>query len=309
MTALKFSRLTAAAFLGCLLFFPIEVKAGALVVPNYSFESPSTTFVSTFIDSWQKTPKREGYNENGVYLWDQLCGIFKNTAPTSFDHIDNCDQQQAMWIFAVSQAGVFQDYDTVDYNDPSPSHALNVRYESGKSYDLTIGLIGGGGNMLPEATLEVSLYYRDSLSNMVVVASTSVTNTPQNFTNTTHLVDFRVHVPPVNAADPWLGQNLGIRLLSTVSTNFEGGYWDVDNVRLAIRNSSLTNLVWTNGQFQFTVLSEPGLRFQILASDDALLPRSNWVTVGTVTNLTGAVQFVDPGPRQERRFYQAVELP
>ena len=57
-------------------------------------------------------------------------------------------------------------------------------------------------------------------------------------------------------------------MLSTVATNLQGGYWDLDNVRLAsILEPVLLDPVCTNGQFQFTLRSEPGLRFEILSSD------------------------------------------
>jgi len=163
--------------------------------------------------------------------------------------------------------------------------------------------------MLPGASVELSLYYRNEASNTVVVAATNVINSPENFSNTTHLVDFQTIVPVVQTTDAWAGQNIGIRLLSMVTTNLEGGYWDFDNVRLAVRNPVLLNPAWTNGQFQFTLRSEPGMQFDILASNDPLLTRSNWAKVGTVTNTTGTVFFSDPSPASAQRFYQAQEIP
>jgi hypothetical protein len=262
------------------------------------------------IYSWQKTPKPAGYIEGGGYTWDQLTGIFKNTDVTSADHIDNCDGAQAMWIFAVSQAGVFQDYDSLDSLHTAPQHEFNVLYEPGTAYELTVGLIGGGGNMAPGASLELSLYYRDSTSNLVTVAVTSVTNSSDVFSNNTHFVDFHVEAPAVQPGDAWAGQHIGIRLLSLIDTNLEGGYWDVDNVRLAaIPPPVLSAAAVTNGQFQFILSSEPGLRYQILASSDLLLPRSNWATLGTITNVSGTTLFTDATPGPGRRFYQAHQVP
>ena len=49
----------------------------------------------------------------------------------------------------------------------------------------------------------------------------------------------------------------------------------------------------TNGQFQVTVLSEPGLVFQILATTNLYLPAANWTSLATLTNASGSTSFVD----------------
>src|SRR5439155_12475624 len=89
---------------------PTSLRAGSISVPNNSFESPVTVFVDTHIDSWQKSAKPPWYDESGGYLWDQLTGTFKNTPTNSSDHIDNCDGNQAAWMFAVPEVAIFQDY-------------------------------------------------------------------------------------------------------------------------------------------------------------------------------------------------------
>ena len=61
-----------------------------------------------------------------------MTGVFKNTEPGKSDYIDNCDGAQAVYIFAVPQAGLFQ--------EPVPSSA---RFEVGSSYTLTMGILGG----------------------------------------------------------------------------------------------------------------------------------------------------------------------
>ena len=148
------------------------------------------------------------------------------------------------------------------------------------------------------------------MSNMVTVAAVNITNSPTIFSNTTHLVDFHVDSAPVKAADNWVGQHIGVLLLSTVSSNLEGGYWDLDNVRLSsIREPVLSGAVWTNGQFQFTLHSEPGLQFQMLASTDPSLPSTNWTSIGTITNITGTTVFNDMTASLNSRFYLARQLP
>jgi len=295
---------------GVMTAWPGSARAAIIGAPNASFESPPTTFVDINIDSWQKSSKPDWYNESGGFTWVQLTGVFKNTSPASPDHIDNCDGNQALWLFAVPDVGLFQDYDSVDWNDPSPTHDFSATFEPGKSYQLTIGVIGGGGGMLSGATLQISLYYRDPASNKTVVAATSITNTPDVFSSTTHLVDFRVDVPVVKADDAWSGQHIGIQMLSTVGANLQGGYWDLDNVRLSsFIVPALLNPVWSDGQFQFMVQSEPGLKLEILTATNAALPMSNWTSLGAITNLTGNMLFTDTTANLAQRFYRTRQLP
>lgn len=284
------------------------LRAGTIYIPNGSFESPTTAFVDTRIDSWQKTPVPFWYNEATNGPWDNLVGLFLNTPPGDAQHIDNCDGNQAIWLFAYPQVGLFQDFNSTDWSNSTPTHAFNAQFEAGKSYDLTVGAIGGGGGMLRNATMQISLYYRDAASNMVMVAATTITNTLDVFSNETHLVDFRVNVPTVSASDAWAGQHIGMAITSTVGTNLAGGYWDLDNVRLT-ETPILTGSAATNGQFGFTLESTPGLRFEILASTDVTLPLSNWASLGTLTNDTGSVFFSEPLTNSARRFYRARQLP
>jgi len=154
-------------------------------------------------------------------------------------------------------------------------------------------------------TLQISMYYRDLMSNMVTVAATTVTNTPETFPNHTHLVDFEAQLPVVRTNDPWAGQHIGVQIISTVSSNMQGGYWDVDNVRLlSVSAPILTNITHSNNTIQFLVRSEPGFPIEVLASDDPTLPIASWSSLGTVTNSTGNLPFVDTSPDALRRFYR-----
>ena len=161
------------------------------------------------------------------------------------------------------------------------------------------------------ATLQISLYYRDGPTNLVTVAATDITNSVTVFSNTTHLSDFTVDTAAVRPGDAWAGQHIGVQIRSTVvDTNLAGGYWDLDNVRLfAVPEPVLAAPVWTNGQFQFTLQGEPGLKFEILAANDLTLPLSNWTSLATLTNATGAVSFVESQVNSNRRFYVARQLP
>jgi hypothetical protein len=116
-------------------------------------------------------------------------------------------------------------------------------------------------------------------------------------------------MPPVKPGDAWLGKNLGIALLST--TAFQApGYWDLDNVRLtAVQEPVLLDTSRTNGQFQFTLKSEPGHVFELFAATNAAQPRTNWMSLGTLTNITGMLSFTDPVTNMNQRWYEARRLP
>lgn len=306
--------LTKLAALGGLALGMLRAIGAPITVPNHSFEFPATDFVSIVIDSWQKTPKPEWYVEAGGYYWVQLTGAFTNDARNA-NYIRNCEGTQAIWLMAVPEAGLFQDYRSVGSNESVPSYAFDAIYEPGKSYQLTVGLFGGGagGNygMLLGATLELSLYYRDANSNRVTVAATTVTNSAELFPSNTNLVDFTVTVPTVLASDLWAGQHIGIQLLSTVPPELQGGYWDLDNVRLTstLAPQLLAPGLTNNNQFHFTLRSEPGLRCEILASTNATWPATSWTVLTTITNVSGETPFVDSSPIFQQRFYQARQLP
>jgi hypothetical protein len=286
------------------------VVAGLISVSNASFETPSALFPSPNIASWQKTPKPDWYDESGPFMWTQLTGLFRNQPPDQPDHIDNCDGLQAMWLFVVPEVGLFQDYDSMDWNDPVPSRAFNATFTPGNAYQLKVGIVGTGGNMLQGVTLALSLYHRDEASNRVAVATTVVTNTTAVFSNNTHLVDCEVNVPAVQPGDAWAGKHIGIEFMSTVSSNMQGGYWDLDNVRLLeISPPTLRPITRNASGFQLSLQSEPGLRFEMLATTNLLLPPASWTSLGLITNVSGEADFTDPETNFAARYYQARWLP
>jgi hypothetical protein len=289
------------------------VTAGSISVPNFSFETPPvppvTPYASPDIDNWGKSPQPAWYepSNNSNTPWDYLMGQFYNV-PFPGEYIDNCDGAQAAFLFAVPDAALFQDYNSIYGTNTAPTHAFNATFNVGSSYDLLVGAIGGGGAMQPNVTLQVGLYYVDSASNKVTVAATTITNSPEQFPTNTHFVDFQVHAPVVNQSDPWAGQHIGIQLLSSVGFDLAGGYWDVDNVRLTetLTGSTLVNPTMTNNQFTCTVLSPPGLKFEILAATS--LSSSNWTSMGTFTNVTGTTSYTDTTATVNQRYYRVHQL-
>ena len=286
------------------------LRAGAIHIPNGSFESPETAFADPQVDFWQKTPRPFWYDESSGYLWSQLTGVFANTAVGSADHIDNMDGKQGVFLFAVPQVGLFQDYNSIGGTNSVADHAFDAKFEPGKSYTLQVGLIGGGGGMTNGVTLQVGFYYQDAGSNHVTVAATNIAYSPDVFTSTTHFVDFVVTVPAVGPGDAWAGKQIGVELVSTVDPALAGGYWDIDNVRIAeVQGPILLNPAWSAAGFGFALRSVPGLKFEVLASDDVTRPVSAWTSLGVVTNVTGTVAISDLPTGLGARFYQTRQVP
>ncbi|HEV8541055.1 MAG TPA: hypothetical protein VGR78_01575 [Verrucomicrobiae bacterium] len=280
-----------------------------IAVPNFSFESQPTQFVDPRIDAWQKPPQPPGYDTNIFHAWDNLSGVFINPPSTNADYIDNAEGNQLVYLFAYPQAGLFQDNNSTDWSGTA-FHAFNATFEAGKAYRLTAAVTSSReAPLMPGSTLEISLYYRDSASSMVVIAATNITYATDVFTNITHLLDFQVSTPVVRASDAWAGKNIGIQIRSTVSPNLIGGVWDIDNIRLdEIVGPILVSPARTAGQFTFTLLSEPGLRFEISANRN-LVDSTGWTALATITNTTGSFPFSDSSSALPARFYRARQLP
>lgn len=198
------------------------LHAVSLPVPNASFESPEPPPgfpASPVIDDWLKTPQPAWFDPaaTGGITWDQLSGVFPNTPVGADDHIANVHLNQAVYLFALPEVGLYQD--------------LDARYQAGFAYTMTVGLMGGGG--IPEGnTIGLSLYYRDGAGSLVPVTTSSVAYEPANFPTARMLYDFSATVPTVQPGDAWEGQNIGVLLRSTSGTGV--GYWDADHVRLTV---------------------------------------------------------------------------
>ena len=276
-----------------------------IAVPNFSFESPTTSLADPRIDSWQKAARPPTFDTNIFGAWENLAGVFTN-APGP-DYIDNANGNQLAYLFAYPQVAIFQDFNSTDWAHPQPTHAFNAKFKAGKSYTLTVGLTSSREEPLTQgSTLQMSLYYRDASSNMVPVAATTVTYNTNVFTNITHLLDFQAMVPEVRASDSAIGQNIGIQFQSTVAPNLIGGVWDLDNVRLTeVVATKLNDPGRTNGQLNFTLRSEPGLAFEILTATNADQSAANWGSLGALTNFSGSSLITDPAATLSRRFYRA----
>jgi hypothetical protein len=142
---------------------------------------------------------------------------------------------QAGYILSFPQVALFQDYNSMDWNDAAPTHDFNATFEIGKSYNLTVGLFAKVRSTLgitDGSLLQFSLYYRDGSDNMVTVGATTATYSAANFPQTPNLnlIDYQVNVPTVLAGDAWAGQHIGIKIESLYGDGSVN--WDLDNVRL-----------------------------------------------------------------------------
>lgn len=190
------------------------------LVPNGSFESPKPPqgFPAwPQIDVWQKTPQPDGVPLPPGITWDQLAGVFPNTAIGNPDHIDNMDGSQAAYLFAIPGVGIYQE--------------LSTSYEAGKGYGLSLGALGAGG-IAEGSALQIGLFYRDDANSLKPVAVTSAIYNSAVFVNVTHLVEFQALSARVDASDPWAGRAIQVGIFSVQGTGT--GYWDLDAVRLHV---------------------------------------------------------------------------
>jgi hypothetical protein len=295
-----------------LLSAPAALRAGniyvPIYVPNASFELPVVPYeniASTSLISWETVPQ-PSQGSVGVFVNNPA---YMNDVPD--DYIYNCNGTQAVFLFNYTGTALFQDYDAVD-STSTASHAFAATYQAASYYQLATGFVVSTNfyGASPGSTLQMSLYYRDDSGGMVTVAATNIVYDTTVFTGITNFVFFELDGPVVQAADPWAGRHLGIQFLCTTSTELQGGYWDLGNVRLTeVLTPALVNPCMSNGRLQLTLKSEPGLVFQILASSDLTLPLASWTSLATLTNTTGSIPFVDATPGLAPRFYAAQLVP
>jgi hypothetical protein len=191
----------------------VAAQAASVPVLNSSFEAPTVPNgfpAITIIDSWQKTPD-PGFPPG---QWDQLSGLFQNAPVGSARHIENADGNQVAFLFAVQGVGI--------------SQQLGDTFAAGVSYELSLG-IRGGGALTPGTTFQVGLYYLDG-STPVTMGSTTVTATAE-FATTTRLIGVSATTATVQPGAPAVGKNIGVQLLAASNNGAPGiAYWEIDQV-------------------------------------------------------------------------------
>lgn len=283
--------------------------AKSINIPNASFESPKLTnsFFGINVQDWQEHTKPDDYDETGGFRWNQLVGIYTNLTDSST--IVNMDGSQGLWLFAVPDAGLSIDYHSVDYDDPEATHAFDAAFDVGRSYRLTVGVIGGGLGMFEGVPLEMALYYHDANTNAITVASKTITYNLAQFPTRTSFTDVSLDVGTVLAEDDWAGKRMGISFTSTVTPEMEGGHWDLDNVRLeSFPAPTMTEAGMTTEGFKFTLESAPDTQFELLSATDPGLPVGQWSSILTFLNETGMVSITN-AVGTDSAFYQVRQVP
>jgi len=219
------------------------VHAAPVTLANPSFELPSTGFVDTRVDGWNKTPAPVWFDPatTGGVTWDQISGVFSNPPVGQPTRKTNIDGSQALYLFALPTAGLTQD--------------LAATYEAGVSYELTVGVAGGGGGMPEGTTLVLGFYYLDGV-NPVSLGATVVSHSAAAFPTTTTFVDYSAVLPAALGGEAWVGKSIGVQIISANATGV--GYWDLDHVRL-----------------EATVVPEPGT-WALMGTGVGLLALTGW---------------------------------
>ena len=190
----------------------IESAPVLIPIENASFEipvvDPNGFPAVPFVGGWTEIDVDTEASTN--------TGVFANTSEDSWDHKTNADGKQL--AFMGSELGNALEQD------------LNATYEAGCDYRLTVA-VGVSSRYAPSSEvpvdlLELALYYRDG-TDVVDIASRTVDATGLS---ATWSKDISLYLPTVQPGDAWMDASIGVALRSV---GMPGGFWALDNVRLA----------------------------------------------------------------------------
>jgi hypothetical protein len=181
-------------------------------IENASFESPVVDpngfGAVPFVESWTEIDLDPMASTN--------TGVFANTAADSPDHVANADGLQLAFLGSEQGNALQQD--------------LEATYKVGSAYRLTVGV---GVSMrfppsgqVPVDSLELVLYYRQGAESVDIASQT----VEAGGLSSTQLQDSSVYLPIVGPDDVWAGRAIGVAIRAA---GMPGGFWDLDNVRLA----------------------------------------------------------------------------
>jgi len=181
-------------------------------IVNASFEAPTVDpngfGALPFMDGWLEFDLDLAASSN--------TGVFLNTPLGSPDRLVNTEGSQLAFLGSQKGNALEQDLPAV--------------YQIGCSYRLTVG-VGVSARFPPSSvepvdTVEISLYYRvDGTSVDIVHQAVEAKGL-----SSTQLQDFSVYLAPVQSGDTWTGKTIGVAIRAAGKA---GGFWDLDNVRLA----------------------------------------------------------------------------
>jgi hypothetical protein len=190
----------------------IESLPVSVLIENASFESPivdPNAFPALpYIDGWTES-------DNDT-LGSTNTGVFANTSEDSWDHKDNADGRQLAFMGSEYGNALAQDLDDT--------------YVVGCSYRLAVA-VGVSSRYIPSIEdpvdlLELVFSYREG-NDIVDIMSQMVDAIGLSQKNST---DIFVYLPTVQPDDAWADMTISIALRSV---GLPGGFWALDNVRLA----------------------------------------------------------------------------
>jgi len=201
-------------------------RAGAIPVPNGSFESPSVPLQDIArpgADNWVTT----GGNNTGIF---PNLPMDENFGGVIAKRITNADGSQLAYI-----AAIYDPTGTTDNGTPIVNEfyqQLPAVYQPGQSYTLSVGVTTSSAQP-PDAgaKLRLELYYPAN-GGQQSVASTLVTSDEASVENQL-LKYYTVQTPVVAAGAAYATQPIGILLSTTDNGPTIGGTFDMDNVTLA----------------------------------------------------------------------------
>ena len=160
------------AFAVLLLTSPALSQSISIPIPNYDFASPYVPDLSPFaeagVSNWVQSPPPAWWTADGysTVQWDDNVGVFVNVPSEWIDNLvpsgGTAVHQQAAFMFSAPGLEL--------------SQTLSTAYQVGASYQLTVGIEGGGEGMPLGVPMQIELYYLDGSGNQVPVGTTTVLN-------------------------------------------------------------------------------------------------------------------------------------
>jgi len=201
---------------------PLQVWAEAPAGVTADIPVANASFEAAEVDptGWGGSPSVEGWLELDLdAIGSQNTGVFLNTPAGSWDHVANAEGKQLAFLHSFRGNALEQDLEAV--------------YQTGCDYRLTVG-VGVSARFPPSAevpvdTIAIVLYYLDDNQPVDIVQQTVE---PKGLSST-RLQDFSVYLPTVHTTDAWAGKKIGVAIRAAGAVKLPGGFWDLDNVRLA----------------------------------------------------------------------------
>ncbi len=185
--------------------------AANIAIRNASFEAPAID--PNAFPAW---PAIDGWLELDLDAGSQNTGVFANTTPGSGDHVANADGEQLAFLGSQQGNALEQDVAAI--------------YRVGCEYRLTVAVGVSArfppSDIKPVDTIDLVLYYLD-VNQPMHIARLTIGAKGQS---STQLRDYTVVLATVHPGDAWAGKTIGVAIRATGAA---GGFWDLDNVRLA----------------------------------------------------------------------------